>query len=143
MRIITILIFCISLSIVTVACVSKNKYLELESDLIETQRSAEMTNENLITVQSQKTDLEKEYAKLDSGDVGGRDGDQSSQQGQGEASAHGAPGRQPGDPVTISDQTAPGPPQPHPEAIHPRKVRVQLIVFRVCIGQGAALFCLS
>lgn len=64
MRIITMLIFCISISIVTVACVSKNKYLELESDLIETQRSAEMTNENLITVQSQKTDLEKEYAKL-------------------------------------------------------------------------------
>jgi chemotaxis protein MotB len=64
MRFSIVLVYCFFLSIALGACVSKSKYLELESDLIETQRSAELTNENLIAVQSQKTDLEKQYAKL-------------------------------------------------------------------------------
>ena len=55
-----------AVAIVAGACVSKSTYLELESDLIETQRTAEMTNENLIAVQTQKIDLEKDYAKLQS-----------------------------------------------------------------------------
>lgn len=64
MRLVSILACCIACPILLGACVSKGTYLELESDLIETQRSAEMTNANLIAVQAQKTDLEDEYAKL-------------------------------------------------------------------------------
>ena len=64
MRLPSALASCFALSIILGACVAKSTYLELESDLIETQRSAEMTNTNLIAVQTQKTDLEKEYAKL-------------------------------------------------------------------------------
>ena len=64
MRLPSALVCCSALSILLVACVSKGTYLELETDLIETQRTAELTNENLIAVQSQKTDLEKDYAKL-------------------------------------------------------------------------------
>ena len=64
MRVITILTLFISISLAAGACVSKSKYLELESDLIETQRTAELTNENLIAVKSSKTDLEKQYASL-------------------------------------------------------------------------------
>jgi len=66
MRLPSALAFCLCIPIFLGACVSKGTYLELESDLIDTQRSAEMTNENLIAVQSQKTDLEKKYAKLQS-----------------------------------------------------------------------------
>jgi chemotaxis protein MotB len=69
MRFPTILVFCLSAIVVLGACVSKSKYLELESDLVETQRSAEMINENLITVQSKKTDLEKDYETMRSVNV--------------------------------------------------------------------------
>jgi chemotaxis protein MotB len=64
MRFPSLLVCCFLFSIALGACVSKSKYLELESDLIETQRSSELTNENLLAVQSQKNDLEKKYAKL-------------------------------------------------------------------------------
>lgn len=64
MRFPTALVVSASLALISGACVSKGKYLELESDLIETQRSAEMTNENLIAVQSQRSDLQKQYAQL-------------------------------------------------------------------------------
>ena len=55
---------CILLSIALGACVSKDTYLALESDMVETQRSAELTNQNLIAVQTQKTELEATYRKL-------------------------------------------------------------------------------
>ena len=66
MRCPSMLVFCLTAAIITGACVSKGTYLQLESDLIETQRTAELTNDNLISVQSQKIDLEKQYAKLES-----------------------------------------------------------------------------
>lgn len=55
---------CLSLPIAVGACVPKTKYIELESDLVETRQTAEMTNKNLIAVQSQKIDLEQKYAMV-------------------------------------------------------------------------------
>ena len=64
MRLSIYLACCISLPVALGACVSKSKYIELESDLVETRQSAEMTNKNLIAVQSQKIDLEQKYAMV-------------------------------------------------------------------------------
>lgn len=60
----TVLILCF-LTLLLTACVSKNKYLELESDLVETRRQAEEGDNSLRELELKYQDLETNYKGLE------------------------------------------------------------------------------
>jgi chemotaxis protein MotB len=57
-------LFCVFLFLLS-ACVSKGKYLELESDLVETRKRADMGDKNLHSLQEKYEALETNYRDLE------------------------------------------------------------------------------